>query len=155
MTTTQLTCHVTAIDSSLAGPGDGCRLLTLRTSGEFWDADPADERVAEEEFRAELTALNGLLSLRWGEPEVIDLTPHLERAAMGLPVRPPLADLSALATTLHTWTVGESWVATALGRAGPCLPYELVAAVRPGGAGSAIPRRTPPRGAGRTPPPGW
>lgn len=126
----------TTIDAALAAPGDSApgdagRMLRLRVSEEFWDADPADERAAAEEFEAEREALDGVLSLRWGPPEVLDLMPHLERSAMGLPVRPPLAGLAALTTTAHVWTVRECRVATGVGRAAEFQPYELVAAVWP------------------------
>ncbi|GAA0446314.1 hypothetical protein [Streptomyces olivaceiscleroticus] len=137
-----LSAHLSAIDAALAAPGDAGRLLTLRRSAECWDADPADERAAAEEFEAERSALDGVLSLRWGPPGVLDLTPHLERSAMGLPVRPPLADLSALTPTAHVWTVGECRVATGVGRAAEYLPYELVAAVWPDSeAGPPLPRQ--------------
>ncbi|MFI8998756.1 hypothetical protein [Streptomyces sp. NPDC053542] len=143
MTRQQFYGHLSAVDAAidavLAAPGgtaadasgDAGRMLRLRVSEEFWDADPADERAAAEEFEAEREALDGVLSLRWGPPGVLDLTPHLERSAMGLPVWPPLAGLSALTTTAHVWSVGECRVATGVGRAAELQPYELVAAVWP------------------------
>ncbi|MEV0600094.1 hypothetical protein AB0I82_12475 [Streptomyces sp. NPDC050315] len=141
MTKQQFSGHLsaidTAIDAALSVPGDVGRLLRLRVSEEYWDADPADERAVAEEFEAEREALDGVLSLRWGPPEVLDLTPHLERSAMGLPVWPPLADLSALTTTAHVWKVGDCRVATGVGRAADFLPYELVVAVWPDGGGQS------------------
>lgn len=160
--TTQLAGHLAAIDALLATSAAPGRLVRLRTSAEFWDADPAEEAEAAEEFAAELEALEGVLSLRWGEPETLDLTPHLERSVTGAPVGPPLDDLSALAAESRVWAVGERRVATALGRAAPGQPYELVAAVwpadrRPGADGrpAVTPPRTPPRAAARTPRPWW
>ncbi|POX37769.1 hypothetical protein C3486_26795 [Streptomyces sp. Ru73] len=142
MTTQQFPGHLSAIDAALTAPGGTGRLLRLHVSQEFWDADPADARAAAEEFEAEREALDGVLSLRWGPPGVLDLTPHLERSAMGLPEWPPLAGLSALTTTAHAWTVGECRVATGVGRAAEHLPYELVAAVWPdGGGGPPLPRQ--------------
>ncbi|WP_196942776.1 hypothetical protein [Streptomyces sclerotialus] len=137
-----LSVHLSAIDAALAAPGDAGRVLRLRVSEEFWDADPADERAVAAECEAERAALDGVLSLRWGPPGVLDLTTHLERSAMGVPEWPPLADLSALTATVHVWAVGECRVATGVGRAAEFLPYELVAAVWPGsGAGPPLPRQ--------------
>ncbi|MFI9023938.1 hypothetical protein [Streptomyces sp. NPDC053560] len=142
MTRQQISCHLSAIDAALAAPGEAGRVLRLRVSEEFWEADPADAPVVAEEFAAEREALDGVLSARWGPSGVLDLTPHLERSAMGLPVPQPLADLAALTGTAHVWAAGECRVATGVGRAAEFLPYELVVAVWPdSGAGPPLPRR--------------
>ncbi|MGW2632159.1 hypothetical protein ACWC2K_22865 [Streptomyces chattanoogensis] len=114
--------------------GPGFHVVRLWESAPLWDADPADAREIREDCAAELTALTAVLSLRWGEPAVLDLSGALERTAMGLPVRPPLDILCGLVPRLHTWEAAGRRVAVGAGQGGPEQPYQLLAAITEGGA---------------------
>ncbi|MFI9259384.1 hypothetical protein ACIGT4_17015 [Streptomyces sioyaensis] len=109
--------------------GPGFHIAGLRASQDFWDADPAEVVEAEEEFEDDLTALVQALSLRWGPPEVLDLTPHLERVAQGLPVRPPLDTLCGYVPRMHGWRVEGRWIGVGVGQGERELPFQLLVAV--------------------------
>ncbi|MFI7102162.1 hypothetical protein ACIBK8_22725 [Streptomyces sp. NPDC050161] len=117
--------------------GPGFHLTRLWTGPPAWDADPADEQGIREDGAAQLEALTAVLSLRWGEPEEVDLTGILERVAQGLPVRPPLDVLSAAADRLSVWQPGSRWVALGAGYGGPELPAQVLAATGEGRIGAA------------------
>ncbi|MFI0787069.1 hypothetical protein ACH4Q6_15915 [Streptomyces lydicus] len=123
--------------------GPGFHIAGLRVSGEFWDADPAEVAEAEEDFDAALTALVQALSLRWGRPALLDLTPALERMAAGLPVRPPLDTLCGYVPRMHGWRVRDRWVGVGVGQGGRELPLQLLVAV--GEADVTTPAVTGPR----------
>ncbi|WP_432010859.1 hypothetical protein [Streptomyces cucumeris] len=134
MTSSTTARHLATIDRLRADAlpaqrGSGCRVADLRVSEEFWEADAVRIREAEEEFEAELHALVRVLSLRWGDPEVLDLTGHLERSAMGEPVPPPLDVLCGYVPRLCVWRVDGRWVALGVGQAGRELPLQLVVAM--------------------------
>ncbi|WP_189306530.1 hypothetical protein, partial [Streptomyces albospinus] len=95
--------------------GPGFHVARLWESGPLWEVDPAEA----EECAAELAALVAVLSLRWGEPAVADLTETLERVAMGLPVRPPLELLAGLVPRTQAWQDGDRWTAVGAGQSGP------------------------------------
>ncbi|AJT62252.1 hypothetical protein [Streptomyces chattanoogensis] len=114
--------------------GPGFHVVQLWESAPLWDADPADAREIGEDCAAELTALTAVLSLRWGAPAVLELSGALERAAMGLPVRPPLDILCGLVPRLHTWEEAGRRVAVGAGQGGPEQPYQLLAAITDPGA---------------------
>ncbi|MGW7578501.1 hypothetical protein [Streptomyces sp. NPDC054765] len=118
--------------SALVGSGPGFHIAALRVSGGFWDADPAELAEAEEEFEAGLTALVQALSLRWGEPETLDLAEHLERTAMGLPVRPPLDTLCGYVPHMYGWRVQGRWIGAGVGQGDRELPLQLLVAVGEG-----------------------
>lgn len=117
------------VRSALTESGPGFHIAALRTGRDFWDADLAEVAEAEEEFADGLTALVQALSLRWGPPEVVDLTAHLERQAQGLPVRPPLDTLCGYVPRVHGWRVRGRWIGVGVGQGGPELPFQLVVAV--------------------------
>ncbi|UNO38628.1 hypothetical protein [Streptomyces sp. MST-110588] len=142
MTHTSTAQHLTAIDllrardfparptrSAMVESGPGFHIAQLRAGEPFWDADPADVRETAEEFRDELEGLISALCLRWGEPEVLDLSAHLERAAMGMPVPPPLDSLCGYVPRVYAWRADGRWVAVGLGQGEPDLPFQLLAAV--------------------------
>ncbi|WP_078894465.1 hypothetical protein [Streptomyces sp. CT34] len=121
--------------------GPGFHVARLWESGPLWDVDPAEAEELREECAAELAALVTVLSLRWGEPAVADLAETLERAAMGLPVRPPLELLAGLVPRIHTWQDGDRWTAVGAGQCGPEQPCQVLAAIGEGTAppGTRIP----------------
>ncbi|MET7796166.1 hypothetical protein [Streptomyces decoyicus] len=118
--------------SSLVESGPGFHIAGLRVSQEFWDADLTEVAEAAEEFEAELTALVQALSLRWGEPEVIDLADHLERTARGIPVRPPLDTLCGYVPRVYGWRVQSRWIGVGVGQGDRELPFQLLVAVGEG-----------------------
>ncbi|MFD8545927.1 hypothetical protein [Streptomyces sp. NPDC059649] len=109
--------------------GPGFHIADLRVGQDFWDADPAELAEAEEEFEAALTALVQALSLRWGEPEVVDLEGALERTAQGLPVRPPLDTLCGFVPRMYGWRVDGRWIGVGVGQGARELPWQLLVAV--------------------------
>ncbi|MCC9737802.1 hypothetical protein [Streptomyces sp. MNU89] len=109
--------------------GPGFHLADLRVSEEFWEDDGSRIREAEEQFEAECEALVVLLSRRWGEPRVLDLTEHLIRSAEGEAVPEPLATLCGCVGVLYAWRAGGRWLAVGLGRQGRELPLRLLAVV--------------------------
>ncbi|MFH8598050.1 hypothetical protein [Streptomyces rimosus] len=135
--------HLTAIDllrgrafpaepvaSAMVESGPGFHVAQLRADEQLWDADPADVEETAQEYRAELEGLISALSLRWGEPEVLDLADHLERVAMGMPVRPPLDVLCGQVPRVHAWRADGRWIAVGLGEGEPEMPaFRLLAAV--------------------------
>ncbi|MEU8827093.1 hypothetical protein [Streptomyces sp. NPDC048636] len=127
-------------DALPAQRGSGCRVADLRVSEEFWDADLTRVEEVGEEFEAELLVLVHVLSLRWGAPEVLDLTDHLERSAMGEPVPPPLDTLCGYVPELHTWRVDGRWVALGVGQGDRELPLQLVVAIAEDPGPGAEPR---------------
>lgn len=134
--------HLTAIDrlrlrdfpvervrSAMVESGPGFHIADLRVSQDFWDADLTEVAEALEDFEAELTALVQALSLRWGEPGMIDLAAHLERTAMGIPVRPPLDALCGYVPLMYGWRVAGRWVGVGVGQGDRELPFQLLVAV--------------------------
>ncbi|MFE1774615.1 hypothetical protein [Streptomyces sp. NPDC059008] len=117
------------IRSGLVESGPGFHVADLWVSEDFWDADLAEVAETEEEFEAGLTALVQALSLRWGEPETLDLTPHLERTASGLPVPPPLDALCGYVPLLHGWRVRGRWIGVGVGQGDREMPFQLLVAV--------------------------
>ncbi|MFE6689754.1 hypothetical protein ACFVFQ_25170 [Streptomyces sp. NPDC057743] len=122
----------------LAGEGGPCfHVAPLWASGPLWDADPADAASAREECTEQLAALVAVVSLRWGEPVVHDLTEALEHSAQGLPVPAPLDVLCTLVPRVYAWRDGGRWIAVGAGPLEPGQPRQVVGAVaaRPPGEG--------------------
>ncbi|MFG2137676.1 hypothetical protein [Streptomyces sp. NPDC048650] len=109
--------------------GPGFHVVRLWRSAPLWDVDPAEAAEIRADCAAELTALTAVLSLRWGEPAVLDLGGPLERVAMGLPVRPPLDLLCGLVPRLYSWRTDGPWVAVGAGQGGPDQPWQVLAAM--------------------------
>ncbi|MFB7630925.1 hypothetical protein ACFC0M_08240 [Streptomyces sp. NPDC056149] len=117
--------------------GPGFHVAPLWASGPLWDADPADAATAREECTEQLAALVAVVSLRWGEPVVHDLTDALERSARGLPVPAPLDLLCTLVPRVYAWRDGGRWIAVGAGPLEPGQPRQVLGAVaaRPSGEG--------------------
>ncbi|MEU1806510.1 hypothetical protein [Streptomyces sp. NPDC019937] len=112
--------------------GPGCHVADLRVSEDFWDADLTRVEEVLEEFEAELAVLVQVLTLRWGAPEVLDLSDALERSAMGEPVPPPLDTLCGYVPELHIWRVEGRWIGLGVGQGDRELPFQLVVAIGEG-----------------------
>ncbi|TJZ59266.1 hypothetical protein FCH28_04020 [Streptomyces piniterrae] len=115
--------------AAMVESGPGFHIADLRVSGDFWDADLTEVAAALDEFEAELTALVQALSLRWGPPGILDLGAHLERSAMGIPVRPPLDSLCGYVPQMYGWRVAGRWVGVGVGQGDRELPFQLLVAV--------------------------
>lgn len=109
--------------------GPGFHVADLRVSEDFWDADLTRVEEVLEEFEAELGALVQVLTLRWGAPEVLDLTASLERSAMGEPVPPPLDTLCGYVPELRLWRLDGRWVGLGVGQGDRELPFQLLVAI--------------------------
>ncbi|KAK1177721.1 hypothetical protein B7755_005770 [Streptomyces sp. NBS 14/10] len=109
--------------------GPGFHVADLRVSEDFWDADLERLIEVEEEFEVELGVLVQVLSLRWGEPEVLDLADHLERDAMGERVPEPLRSLCGYVGRVYGWRTDGRWIGLGIGQGDRELPLQLVAAI--------------------------
>ncbi|WP_413802688.1 hypothetical protein [Streptomyces iranensis] len=109
--------------------GPGFHVADLRVSEDFWDADLTRVEEVLEEFEAELSVLAQVLTLRWGAPDVLDLTDSLERSAMGEPVPPPLDTLCGYVPELRVWRVDSRWVGLGVGQGDRELPFQLLVAI--------------------------
>ncbi len=149
--------HLSAVDDLVARPfpeqkrqpgkggkwgGPGYYLGVLRESQDFWD-DRSEEVVeaAERELEADLAALAGSLTSRWGRPETVELWPYLglDDPDPQHSAPEPLAFLSTVAGSMRVWRLPDSdrWLALAIGQADPEYPLQLLAAV---GVASALER---------------
>ncbi|WP_406147793.1 hypothetical protein [Streptomyces sp. NBC_01012] len=120
-------------DNGVRSSGPGHHLLILRASQDFWE-DRSPELVvpAEREIEAEFSVLATALSVRWGEPETVDLWPYLERDEEGEGAAPePMGQLCNLSGSMQIWRVPGStrWLGLAVGQADPEFPIWLLAAV--------------------------
>ncbi|WP_039936519.1 hypothetical protein [Streptomyces himastatinicus] len=115
--------------------GPGFHVADLRVSEDFWDADLTRVEEVLEEFEAELGVLVQVLTLRWGDPRVLDLADVLERSAMGEPVPPPLDDLCGYVPELYVWRVDGRWVGLGVGQGDRELPFQLLVAIGESGVG--------------------
>jgi hypothetical protein len=119
--------HEAAVERLLAVPGP--RTAALAVGDDFFDDDGTARLDAEEAFTTDCEALVALLTRRWGEPEVLDLTEDLVRLVQGGPVPEPVRTLCAYVRVLHRWHVEDRWLGVGVGRHGDTLPFHLVAAV--------------------------
>lgn len=123
--------HAAAVERLLVVPGP--RTAELAVGQDLSGDDGTGRLEAEEAFTADCEALVSLLSRRWGEAEVVDLTDDLVRLAQGGPVAEPIRTLCASVRVLHRWHVEDRWLGVGVGRHGDGQLFHLVAAV--GGPG--------------------
>ncbi|MEV6582730.1 hypothetical protein AB0M92_31730 [Streptomyces sp. NPDC051582] len=141
--------HLSAVDDLVARPfpaqelrpgtdggwgGPGYHLALLRESQDFWD-DRGEELIeaAERELEADLAALAGTLTSRWGHPETVDLEPYLgfDDPAPAHAAPEPLPFLCSVAGRMRVWRLpgSDRWLALTIGQADPEFPLQLIAAV--------------------------
>ncbi|KPC78191.1 MULTISPECIES: hypothetical protein [Streptomyces] len=98
--------------SGVSGPGYHTELLIGEDGHEEGDgADSTEHRV---QCLAEHDALLTLLTLRWGEPDVISLWSAQERMAAGEVIAEPWAEPVASCEYLQLWRTQGRWVAVVL-----------------------------------------
>lgn len=135
--------YLSTIDALLAQPFPemnfvdvtGCggpehHMRVLRVSRDFWDDDDG-QAWAEADLRACLDALAAGLTMRWGDPLIVNLGPYLSAGCEGVVVPEPLDLLSQLAVSMQVWSLRDCdrWLALTIGQADKELPLELLAAV--------------------------
>lgn len=104
---------------------DGLRVL--QASRDFWDDRSAEVvEAAWAEINAAFEALARDLTVRWGEPEVVDLEPYLWSED---PVPAPIEQLCQCSTEVHVWLADGRWVGLAIGQHDAEFPVELLAVV--------------------------
>lgn len=119
--------HAAAVEHLLTVPGP--RTADLAVGEELFGDDGTARLAAQEVFTTDCDALVALLTRRWGDPEVVDLTDDLVRLAQGDPVSEPIRTLCAYVRVMYRWRVADRWIAVGVGRHGDELPFHLVAAV--------------------------
>ncbi len=122
----------TASGSGVSGPG----YHTAHLYGEeaLWSGDDAELMDRRAQCQAEHDALVTLLTLRWGEPQIVSAWSAQERMLAGEEVAEPWADPVAGCEYLQLWRVDARWIAVTLHlrRDGPgCELSVLVTAVDP------------------------
>ncbi|MEY2233025.1 MULTISPECIES: hypothetical protein [Streptomyces] len=132
-----------------AGHGGPDHLVrVLRRSQDFWDDEyHAALHRAEEEMGAELDALAAALTVRWGDPLVVDLWSYLIADDDGKGTPEPIGYLCQNATEMRVWPLpgGGRWIGLTVGQHDTELPLELLAAVgrtplpAPGAEGPGVP----------------
>ncbi|MFF1464439.1 hypothetical protein [Streptomyces sp. NPDC058330] len=102
----------TVSGSGVSGPG----FHTVHLYGEevLWSGDEADHMERRAQCQAEHDALITLLTLRWGEPQVISLWSAQERMLAGEEVAEPWADSVAGCEYLPLWRIDDRWIAVSL-----------------------------------------
>ncbi|MFE2876364.1 hypothetical protein ACFXG6_20130 [Streptomyces roseus] len=141
--------HLAAVDDLLARPfpaqelrweahgtwgGPGYHLSVLRESQDFWeDRDEEIVEAATRELEADLAVLAAGLTVRWGNPETVDLEQYLGYDDLDPQhaVPEPLLFLSTVASTMQVWRPPDSdrWLALTIGQADPEFPLQLIAAL--------------------------
>ncbi|MGW4501622.1 hypothetical protein ACWENR_23795 [Micromonospora sp. NPDC004336] len=109
--------------------GPGFHVYVLQASRSFWD-DRSEEIVeaAQAEIDTAFQALATALTVRWGEPQTVDLEPYL----WGEDQAPdPMNQLCQLSGEMCVWRPLDAgrWVALAVGQGDPELPIELLLTV--------------------------
>lgn len=109
--------------------GPGFHVHVLEASQSFWD-DRSQEIVEAAEAGID-TAFQGVataLTLRWGEPETIDLKRYLWAGGL---VPEPMIQLCQLSNEILVWRPRACgrWVSLTVGQGDPELPIELRLAV--------------------------
>ncbi|MEV0965079.1 hypothetical protein AB0J25_21255 [Streptomyces sp. NPDC049910] len=114
--------------SEVGGSAPGYHTAELSTSEEFRD-DRSHMEAVGEQFEAEREALAGVLSTRWGPPQVFSLGSMLARSVGEEHIPEPWAMLSASVPDVHLWRADGRWVVLGISKWDTELPYQLLAVV--------------------------
>ncbi|MFI8007350.1 hypothetical protein [Streptomyces sp. NPDC086010] len=100
--------------TGVSGPGYHAALLL----GEdlYGEDDASDRAQRRTQCLSEHDALLALLTLRWGEPQLVSLWSAQERVRAGEVIADPWAEPVAGCEYLQLWRVDERWIAMALYR---------------------------------------
>ncbi|MFB6560411.1 hypothetical protein ACFCYH_16245 [Streptomyces sp. NPDC056400] len=104
----------------------------LRTSQDFWDDELHKAlQQADAEMSAALDALVAALTVRWGDPLVVDLWSYLKASYDGSRAPELIERLSQSAGSLQAWPVPDAgrWIGLTVGQHDTELPLELMAVV--------------------------
>jgi hypothetical protein len=104
--------------------GPGYHRITLHRRHDFWADADLGLPPAEVELGAELEAVAGALTTRWGQPEIVSLTSRT-------PPAPPSIAHFFFASWMRIWRPPATprFVALVLEEGDEDLPYELIVAV--------------------------
>ncbi|KAF4409683.1 MULTISPECIES: hypothetical protein [Streptomyces] len=111
--------------------GPGFLVADLLVSEDFWEDDGTRLMEADDQFEAERAAMVLLLSRRWGEPEVLDLTELFIRSVEGERLPEPMATLCGYVSLLYAWRPpdGRRRIAVGVGQHDRELPIQLLVTV--------------------------
>ncbi|MEU9058436.1 hypothetical protein AB0D13_05905 [Streptomyces sp. NPDC048430] len=98
--------------SGISGPDYHTALLL--SEDDHRDGDEADRLELRAQCLAEHDALLALLTLRWGEPQIVSLWSAQERMMAGEVIAEPWADPVASCEHLQLWRAEDRWVAVVL-----------------------------------------
>ncbi|GAA3016165.1 hypothetical protein [Streptomyces fulvorobeus] len=121
----------TPAGSGVSGPGYHRAFLH---TDEHWGSGGTERLEHRAQCVAEHDALLTLLTLRWGEPELVSLWSAQARMAAGEEIAEPWADPVASCEYLQLWRIEERWIALGLHQqdSGPgCELSVLVTVVDP------------------------
>ncbi|WP_392668711.1 hypothetical protein [Streptomyces sp. LN785] len=106
------------IRSGPAVSGPGYHTMFLHADDEHWHDADLDDEAGRLECRAQCLAdhdaLLMLLSVRWGEPQLVSLWSAQERMMAGEEIPEPWADPVAACAYLEIWRVEKRWIAMGL-----------------------------------------
>lgn len=112
------------------GPAHVVRVL--RTSQDFWDDEYHKAlQQADAEMSAALDALVAAITVRWGDPLVVDLWSYLTAGYEGRRAPELMEHLCQSAGSLQVWPVPDAgrWIGLTIGQHDTELPLELTAVV--------------------------
>ncbi|WP_103759988.1 hypothetical protein [Streptomyces sp. SM10] len=98
--------------SGISGPG--YHTTFLRGEYDHGDGDRADLLELRAQCLAEHDALLALLTLRWGEPQMVSLWSAQERMMAGEVIAEPWAEPAASCEHLLLWRADSLWIAVVL-----------------------------------------
>ncbi|MGW1318134.1 hypothetical protein [Streptomyces sp. NPDC002426] len=100
--------------SGISGPGYHTALLLGEDDHDHGDGDEADRLELRAQRLAEHDALLTLLTLRWGEPQLVSLWSAQERMMAGEVIDEPWAEPVASCEHLQLWRADDRWIAIVL-----------------------------------------
>ncbi|MGW7610699.1 hypothetical protein ACWGKW_26150 [Streptomyces sp. NPDC054766] len=117
--------------SDVGSGGPGYRMAELATSEDFWEADGAAREETEEQYEADRDGLSGLLTRRWGHPDVLSLSSVLDRVTDGEDIPEPWGVLSSHVPDVYLWKPAghDRWLALGISQWDRELPFQLLAVI--------------------------
>lgn len=103
-----------SVGLGISGPGYHTALLLSEDDHDHADGDEADRLELRAQRLAEHDALLTLLTLRWGEPQLVSLWSAQERMMAGEVIDEPWAEPAASCEHLQLWRADDRWIAIVL-----------------------------------------